>query len=101
MKSNGTPKQFLEIFGKPTIIHTLERFDNSDNIDSILIVCLKDWIDHLSKLLTDYNIKSSGDYTRWRNRFDSRYLGLKYLLKIPLIQVRISFYSRWSKACDR
>ena len=27
MKSNGIPKQFLEIFGKPTIIHTVEKFD--------------------------------------------------------------------------
>lgn len=82
MKSNGTPKQFLEIFGKPTIIHTLERFDNCDNIDSILIVCLEDWIDHLSKLLTNYNIKKvAAIIPGGETGFDSRYLGLKYLFE--------------------
>lgn len=33
-----TPKQFLEIKGKPVIVHTLERFQASPSIDSIVLV---------------------------------------------------------------
>ena len=29
----GLPKQFLEIDGKPIIIHTLELFEENDSID--------------------------------------------------------------------
>ena len=36
-KSN-TPKQFLEINGKPLIVHTLERFQAAPSIDSIVLV---------------------------------------------------------------
>src|SRR4051812_21867978 len=32
------PKQFLEIAGKPLIIHTLERFQNCPQIDEIILV---------------------------------------------------------------
>ncbi len=33
-----TPKQFLEILGKPLIIHTLERFESCSAIDEIILV---------------------------------------------------------------
>lgn len=33
-----TPKQFLEISGKPLIIHTLQRFQSCAEIDSIILV---------------------------------------------------------------
>ena len=35
----GMPKQFLEINGKPIIIHTLDNFQNSPSIDKIYISC--------------------------------------------------------------
>ena len=38
----GMPKQFLEINGKPIIIHTLDNFQNSPSIDKIYISCKKD-----------------------------------------------------------
>lgn len=34
----NTPKQFLEILGKPLIIHTLERFQQCREIDEIILV---------------------------------------------------------------
>lgn len=37
----GMPKQFLEINGKPIIIHTLDNFQNSPSIDKIYISCKK------------------------------------------------------------
>lgn len=33
-----TPKQFLEILGKPLIIHTLERFQQCVDVDEIILV---------------------------------------------------------------
>ena len=35
---SDTPKQFLEINGKPVIVHTLERFQAAPSIDSIVLV---------------------------------------------------------------
>ena len=32
------PKQFLEINGKPLLIHTLEKFEQCDSIDAIILV---------------------------------------------------------------
>ena len=51
MHSKDRPKQFLELYRKPIIIHTLEIFDRSKDIDAIVIACVEDWIDHLEKLI--------------------------------------------------
>lgn len=52
----GRPKQFIEIGGKPLIVHCLDIYENSPSIDAIEIVCHKDWIDHVWKLAKDWNI---------------------------------------------
>ncbi|MGP1361333.1 MAG: IspD/TarI family cytidylyltransferase [Candidatus Fimenecus sp.] len=57
MKTSGTPKQFLELHGKPIIIYTLEKFEQCDHIDNIAVVCIEDWIPHLKKLLKKFEIK--------------------------------------------
>ena len=57
MNTKVTPKQFLEVHGKPIIIYTLEQFEEHDEIDGIVIVCLVDWIDHLKKLLSKFGIR--------------------------------------------
>ncbi len=44
MNSGGTPKQFLELHGKPIIIHTLEVFEFCPEIDGICISCHPDYI---------------------------------------------------------
>ena len=44
MNSRTRPKQFLELNGKPILIHTLEHFEVHPDIDGIVVVCLKDWI---------------------------------------------------------
>ena len=38
----GVPKQFLEINGKPIIVHTLQLFQYHDKIDKIYVSILKD-----------------------------------------------------------
>lgn len=57
MKTNGLPKQFLKVEGKPIIIKTLENFEKNNNIDKIYIACKADWIDYLKEELENYNIK--------------------------------------------
>ena len=56
MNGRGKPKQFLQFYGKELIIHTLENFQNHSEIDSIVVVCIKDWIPTLNKLLEKYQI---------------------------------------------
>jgi 2-C-methyl-D-erythritol 4-phosphate cytidylyltransferase len=38
-----TPKQFLEINGKPVIAHTIERFEAAPSVDSIFLVLAPDF----------------------------------------------------------
>ena len=57
MNSRVKPKQFIKVYGKPIIIHTLELFDNHEEIDAIAVACLEDWIPYLEELLEKFNIK--------------------------------------------
>ena len=61
MGSAGRPKQFLELHGKPIIIHTLEHFERHPEIDAIAVVCIAGWIDYLKDLLIRFHIKK----VRW------------------------------------
>lgn len=56
MNSKVLPKQFLKIYGKPVIIHTLEVFENCDEIDEIVVVILQGWEQYLQDLLEQYRI---------------------------------------------
>jgi 2-C-methyl-D-erythritol 4-phosphate cytidylyltransferase len=38
------PKQFVEVSGKPLIVHTLERFEEASSIDSVILVLAEDRI---------------------------------------------------------
>ncbi|MBG9454826.1 2-C-methyl-D-erythritol 4-phosphate cytidylyltransferase [Lysinibacillus sphaericus] len=50
------PKQFIDVYGKPIIIHTLEAFANHPEIDRIIIVTLDEWIDDVRILIRRYEI---------------------------------------------
>lgn len=50
------PKQFLCMHGKPIIIHTLEHFEDHEEIDAIVIACVKEWIAYMEDLVKKYNI---------------------------------------------
>lgn len=56
MKSIETPKQFLEVDGKPIIIRTLENFQYHSEVDNIVISCLESWIDKLWEYIKKYSI---------------------------------------------
>ena len=56
MRSAGLPKQFLKLFGKPIIIYTLEKFEQCEDIDRVVIVCREGYLDHMRSLLALYHI---------------------------------------------
>ena len=55
------PKQFLSLNDKPVIVHTIENFQKNKQVDEIIIVCVKDWIDHLKEILEEYKISKVTD----------------------------------------
>lgn len=56
MNTRDIPKQFLMVHGKPIIVHTIEVFERHPEIDGIVVVCLKDYIDHLKELKHRYRL---------------------------------------------
>lgn len=56
MNTRSKPKQFLEIHGKPVIIYTLEHFEYHEQVDSIVTVCIKEYIEELKGLLRRFGI---------------------------------------------
>ena len=56
MRNTARPKQFLELYGKPIIIYTLEVFQNHPDIDAIVVPCVAGWHDHLRALADRYGI---------------------------------------------
>lgn len=52
----GTDKIFMEIAGKPTVAHTLSAFENSDTIDSIVVVTRPENFGRIEEIAKKYNI---------------------------------------------
>lgn len=51
------PKQFVNVYGKPVVIYTLEAFEHNPLIDSIILVCIDGWQDMLLNYAEQYQIK--------------------------------------------
>lgn len=56
MNTGNVPKQFLELDGKPVIIHTIEHFEKHPLIDSIVVVMVEEWLDRFNDMLKDFGI---------------------------------------------
>ncbi len=54
--NNNLPKQFVEVFGKPIIVHTLEIFQKHQSIDKIYISILSDYYGLMSDLVKKFNL---------------------------------------------
>lgn len=73
-----TPKQFLQIAGKPILIHTLEKFENCADIDEIIPVLSPDEIENFSETLKKFDLKKSKQIVAGgRTRAASVWNGLK------------------------
>ena len=57
MNSKTVPKQFLQLYGKPIIVYTLDIFENHDQIDAIVVVCLEAWIPEMNKYIDKFGLK--------------------------------------------
>ncbi|HEO3579619.1 TPA: 2-C-methyl-D-erythritol 4-phosphate cytidylyltransferase [Streptococcus agalactiae] len=56
MNTKGKPKQFLEVHGKPIIVHTIDIFQNTEAIDAVVVVCVSDWLDYMNNLVECFNL---------------------------------------------
>ncbi|EHM65253.1 IspD/TarI family cytidylyltransferase [Staphylococcus pettenkoferi] len=50
------PKQFLDLDGKPIIVHTVEKFILTNEIDQIYIAVPKNWMQHTIDVLKKYHL---------------------------------------------
>jgi len=50
MNSKEKPKQFLEVHGKPIIVHTIEIFERVKDVDVIVVSCIEEWIPYMEEL---------------------------------------------------
>ena len=53
---SNVPKQFMKVYGKEIIIHTLERFQYNDKIDLIYVGCIEEYIHELELMVQKYHI---------------------------------------------
>lgn len=53
---SDVPKQFIEVNGKPVIVHTMSVFEQHPLIDAIIVVCLKSWMDRARTMLEKFGI---------------------------------------------
>ncbi len=53
---SGLPKQFIEVGGKPIIIHTLDIFEEHPEVDEIYVACKEDYISKLEKMVQRHMI---------------------------------------------
>lgn len=53
------PKQFMEIGGKPIIMHTIEKFVMNPQFELVLVLSPKQWIKHTEDMIRKY-IKGAG-----------------------------------------
>lgn len=54
------PKQYLNIKGKPIIIYTIEKFFAVPELEKIIVLCPKQWVEHTKNLIEKY-IAPAGD----------------------------------------
>lgn len=53
----GIPKQFIVILGKPILAYTIEPFDKHPDVEAILVVCVKPYMDYVWELKEKYDFK--------------------------------------------
>lgn len=83
MNTKSSPKQFLELHGKPIIIYTLEQFESVESIDLILVVCLESWIPFLEKKVKQFGVsKVAHIIPGGKTGFESIHRGITYLNKM-------------------
>jgi 2-C-methyl-D-erythritol 4-phosphate cytidylyltransferase len=72
LSKDSNPKQFLNLLGKPVILHSLLALEKSKLIDEIIISSNKKYFDMLHSLAQKYKIKKLSQLTEGgKTRFES------------------------------
>ena len=53
--NSSIPKQFIQIKGKEIVVYTIEAFQNSPEIDEIVLVTGRDYIEKVNRLVKKYS----------------------------------------------
>ncbi|MBI4734340.1 MAG: 2-C-methyl-D-erythritol 4-phosphate cytidylyltransferase [Rubrobacteridae bacterium] len=70
-------KQFLNLMGKPVLAHTLVAFQNTDAIDAIVVVTIKENFEQFKDIVEEFGIKKLAAVIEGgKERADSVYNGL-------------------------
>ena len=78
LRSSGVPKQFIELYGKPIVAYTLEKFEQCSEIDNIIVVCHGSWVDKMYSIVNKYGFnKVSTIVPGGKERHDSVQIGLQ------------------------
>ena len=56
MGNTDKPKQFLPIYGKPLMVHTIEAFEINDEVDAIVISTNEEYIDDVKVMCKQYDL---------------------------------------------
>ncbi|MCR5505586.1 MAG: 2-C-methyl-D-erythritol 4-phosphate cytidylyltransferase [Bacilli bacterium] len=80
MGNTDCPKQFLPIYNKPLIVHTIEAFEMHDEIEYIIVVTNENYIDQVKVWCKQYDLgKVKSVVAGGSSRQISVYNGLKAL----------------------
>ncbi len=76
----GIPKQFVEILGKPILAYTIEPFEKHPDIDAILVVCVKPYVDYIWDMKENYGFTKLKWVTEGGTTFQESVMnGMNYL----------------------
>lgn len=82
LRTSGLPKQFIELYGKPIVAYTLDKFELCEEIDHIVIVCHGSWIAKMEDICKKYNFnKIISIVAGGKERHDSVQIGLQEINK--------------------
>lgn len=52
----GTPKQFIEVLGKPVLAYTIDIFQKNARIDAVVVVCHSDWMAYCREMCGKFSL---------------------------------------------
>ena len=74
------PKQFVNVNNRPLIVYTLEAFQQHDDIDEIIVICLDGWQEMVRVYAKQFNIhKLTAILPGGKDAQESTWYGLQYL----------------------
>ena len=65
---SATPKQFLDLAGKPVLLHSLQAFQSSSLIDEIVVVVSREHTEKLNEILAHHCGKTAEQVSRDTDR---------------------------------